>query len=67
MTGWKTWAGLGIYVASAALGYLESSGICAGCSNIAQLLQQIGEGFIGVGVAHKLEKGAGAIAAALKR
>ena len=62
MSGWKTWTGVGLYVASAALDYLESAGICAGCSTVARLIEQVGQGFFGIGVAHKLEKAARLIA-----
>ncbi len=63
MGGWKTWAGAGLMAASTALNYLG----CAGCDAISDSLLSIGQIFFGVGVAHKLEKSAGAIAAALKR
>ena len=58
MTGWKTWTGLGLYVVSAGLNYLETTGICVGCSAISALIEQIGGGLFGVGVAHKIEKAA---------
>lgn len=52
MKGWKTWTGLVITVASAVLRGM-------GKTEYAEIAESVGVGAIGVGIAHKIEKGRG--------
>ena len=49
MKGWKTWTGFGIFAGSQVLDIL-------GYGGISEMTRNVGGAFMGVGVAHKIEK-----------
>ena len=56
MTGWKSKAGFVLVLLCAALRAAEANGYCQGCAAVADTLGILGGAFLGVGIAHKLDK-----------